>query len=94
MPIADQKKIQSFIQYLINEITNIENVDIALQLAKTKWIAHNPDETVPGSNLTTQNVNDANAFINAINTLLNDHSAIIATLKSKDFPSHGVKSLD
>jgi hypothetical protein len=94
MPIADQKKIQSFIQHILLHIKTIKNVNIDLQAARTAWLNHAPDITVPGSNLTPQNVIDIDAFINAINKILVDHSVIIAILEAKDIPSHGTKSLD
>jgi hypothetical protein len=93
--MSDEKKIQSFIQYGLLAISSLEDdVDARLQLGKSKWIAHNPDETLPDSNLTTQQVADFNSLITAVNDLLSDHSAIIATLKSKNVPSHGTRCLD
>lgn len=92
MPIADTKKVQSLIQGILLGITNLENVDSVMQTIKTKYQNASPNLT--GANLTSQQVTDANAMIAAVASILTDHTAIIATLKSKDMPSHGTKSLD
>ena len=92
MPTADTKKVQSFIQGLLPELTKLESVNENLQNLRGKWLAHNPN--LAGSNLTVQNVADTNYLVNAINALLIDHAAIIGTLKSKNHESHGTKSLN
>lgn len=91
MPIADTKKVQSFIQAFLPEIAKIESADTALQALKTEWLAQAPSLT--DSNMGIAEAAAANNFLAAVNTLLSDHSAIIATLKAKDMPSHGTKSL-
>lgn len=92
MPIADTKKVQSLIQGALKFIADVEAANTYGQALITKYQNHNPNLT--GSNLTNQQVLDAKALINGLNILLTDHSAIVATLKSKDYPSHGTKSLD
>ena len=92
MPIADTKKVQSLIQGTLQGIDNLESADSKLQSIKTKYQNANPD--LSGSNMTSQQVTETNAFISAVSSVLSSHSAIIATLKSKDHPSHGTNSLD
>lgn len=92
MVLSDKKKVQSFIQGILPETTRLELTNTNLQSMKTKWQNHNPDVT--GSNLTSQNVTDANALITAVASVLSDHAAIITTLKSKNVGSHGTGALD
>ena len=92
MPIADEKKVQALIQGCLTAIGKLEQADTLFQTIKTKYNNAAPD--LAGSNMTTQQVQDANALITAVNDVLSTHSAIIATLKGKDIPSHGTKSLD
>lgn len=92
MPIADTKKVQSLIQGVLPAITDLELSDSKMQTIKTKYQNANPD--LLNSNLTAQQVTDANSMIAAVASVLSDHSAIIAILKTKDMPSHGIKSLD
>jgi hypothetical protein len=92
VPIADTKKVQSLIQGVLSGITDLESADSTMQIIKTKYQNASPDLT--GSNLTSQQVTDTNALISAVALVLTDHAAIITTLKSKNIPSHGTKSLD
>jgi hypothetical protein len=89
----DTKVVQSLIQATLRNITSLESVEVNLQAVKTKFEDINPNLT--GTNLTTQQAIDAKALINEFTTFLQTtHAAIIATLKSKDCPSHDEKALD
>ena len=92
MPIADTKKVQSLIQYEILAQVERESGIVKMDTGKSKYQAHNPDLT--GANLTAQEVSDWNNYHNALKQAQIDHAAIIATIKNKDIPSHGIKSLD
>lgn len=92
MPIADTKKVQSLIQYVNKGQIEIESGITKMDSGKSKYQAHNPD--LVGSNLTVSEVQDWNAYHNDLEQTQIDHAAIIATLKGKDMPSHGTKSLD
>jgi hypothetical protein len=92
MPIADTKKVQSLIQGILLAIVDLESADSLMQIIKTKYQNANPDLT--NSNMTTQQVTDTNTMIAAVASVLSDHAAIITVLKSKNIPSHGIKSLD
>lgn len=92
MPIADTKKIQALIQGVLAGQAEIESGISKLNSIKTKYQNHNPDLT--GSNLTAQQASDFNAYLTALNQLQIDHAVIITTLKDKDMPSHGTRSLD
>jgi hypothetical protein len=92
MPIADTKKVQALIQGVLDGIDCLEDADALMQSIKTKYQNANPDLT--GSNMTAQQVTDTSAMIAAVAAVLSDHAAIIATLKTKDVPSHGTRSLD
>jgi len=92
MPISDTKKVQSLIQYEILAQVEIESGIAKMDTGKTKYQAHNPNLT--GANLTAQEVSDWNDYHTALKQLQTDHAAIIATIKSKNVPSHGIKSLD
>ncbi len=95
MALSDSKFIQAFVQKFLNGIIDyLELADTNAQYAKTKWQDRNPDPASEGSNLTAQDVTDANALIAAIKAVTTDHAAIIATLKAKDQPSHGTGALD
>ena len=135
MPIASTKKVQSFIQGIINGQTFIEsglsilldspdreqkfdgwlliNKGISLlMLMKAAYLTHAP--SLVDSNLIQGQINSFNTyyadlvqaqadagvsggyvvFRDAINQAQTDHASIITTIKSKDVPSHGVRSLD
>ncbi len=92
MPIASQKKVQSMIQGGLEGQSDIESGITKMDNIKTNYQNHNPDLT--DSNMTAQQVIDWNAYHTALKQTQIDHAAIIATLKAKDMPSHGTKSLD
>ena len=92
MPIASQKIVQSYIQALLPEIVKAESANSNLILWRQKKQNHEP--SLADSNLTSQQDKDIDAFSQGLNTFLAAHAAIIATLKAKDQPSHGTRSLD
>lgn len=92
MALADSKKVQSLIQYEISGQSEVESGIAKMDTGKSKYQGHNPDLT--GANLTAQEVSDWNEYHSALKQLQVDHAAIITTIKSKNMPDHGYKSLD
>lgn len=87
--LKNTKIVQSLIQGLIEVADLVEQANTKAQNYKSKYQAINPD--LADTNITAAQVTAANAFMSELNTLAN--SAVVTTLKEKDHPSHGVKSL-
>jgi len=83
----DRKRIQSFIQGLLDCIDNLETTNGSMQSLRDAWIAKNPDLT--SHPITGAQVTQANNMIQALNTFVtSDWAATITMIKSYDKPTH------
>jgi hypothetical protein len=83
----DGKRVQSFIQGLLDCINALETTNTSMQSLRDAWIAKAPaitDHPITGSQAT-----QANNMIQAFNTFVNsDWSGVITMLKLYDMSSH------
>ena len=89
MALDDRKIVQGLIQGLIQVAEKVESADDLAQDLKAKYQTLNP--SLNDSNLTAGQVTAITTFIASLKTLRED--VVVTTVKSKDHPSHGIKSL-
>lgn len=90
MPIADTKKVQAFIQGLVEAINLLQQADGIAQDMKGKFAVHKPD--LAAANLTQAQKDAGVGFIGDIHALAT--GGVATVILSKDMPSHGTKALD
>lgn len=90
MPIADSKKVQSFIQGLVEAVKLLRQADVVAQDMKAKFAAHKPN--LAGANLTQVEKDATVGFLKDLHSLAT--GAVATVILSKDMPSHGTGALD
>ena len=89
MAFQKEKVIQAYIQALNEVVDLVQKADVKAQAYKAKFITSALD--LSGTNITQGQINAVNIFINDLNVLAN--GTVATTIKLKDQPSHGTKSL-
>lgn len=90
MPIADTKKVQAFIQGLVEATKLLKRADDIAQDIKDKFTIHKP--SLVEANLTQPQKTAVNIFIQDLHVLA--YGQVATVILSKDMPSHGTGALD